>query len=92
MDKEAEFAEEWFNIGCEAVKKEVEEFRPSEVTRLVVGDAVYAWNAEKGKIMYCLTGIRNEGKSFTGSNDTSTTGMRGEGKYFIPKMVNNDNQ
>jgi hypothetical protein len=62
------------------------------VRRLVVGDTVYAWNAEKGKIMYCLTGMRNEGKSFTTPTDTSTIGKRGEGKSFMPKMVNNDNQ
>jgi len=50
------------------------ETKQGAVSRLVVGDAVYAWNAEKGKIMYCLTGIRGEGKS------------------FMPKMVNKDNQ
>ena len=70
----------------------MEETPRGAVSKIVIGDRLYAWNAEKGKIMYCLTGIKNEGKSFTGSNDTSTTGMRGEGKTFIPKMVNNDNQ
>lgn len=70
----------------------MEETPRSAVSKIVIGDTLYAWNKEKGKIMYCLTGIRNEGKSFTTPTDTSTTGKRGEGKSFIPKMVNNDNQ
>ena len=52
----------------------MEETSRGAVSKIVIGDSLYAWNEEKGKIMYCLTG------------------KRGEGKSFIPKMVNNDNQ